>query len=191
MTPRAQQTGLVVTQTPIEVLRREHALTRRMLVLLERLAEHVDAEGEFPASDVAVVLGFFREFVETEHHAKEDACVYPLALLNGGDEEAELVGALVADHDATKELLHSLSLFWEPTGLLEEERRAFCGLARNYARRLDRHMLLEEESLFGLADFMDEAEKARTLAVFEEISAEHRSLESWLGATAELEERWV
>lgn len=184
--------GGLLTQTPMQILEREHGVTRRMLTLLERLTAHVEIDAGFPAADVATVLSFFREFVELEHHAKEDLAIYPLALVHGDDRDAELVGRLVAEHDETKQLLHSLTLFWEPDDLLPEEREGFVELARTYVRRLERHMRLEERRLFPYARRMDAEETERVLASFESIDARGTlGLERWCAVAAELEARWA
>src|SRR5690606_1190335 len=115
---------------------------------LDRIAARIDAGAAFPAADVARVLGYFREFGETVHHRREDEYVYALAMAHGDDRLAEAVGRLIADHEETRELLYSLTLFWEPGELLPEERRGFCAMARAYASRLRRHMDREERLLF-------------------------------------------
>ncbi len=179
-----------MTVEAIEVLKREHALHRRMLTLLERMARAIDAGTAFPSADVADVLGYFREFVETYHHAKEDRALYPLTLGFGDDDAVEMVGRLVADHQETRDLMHSLTLFWEPGDLRDDERRGFAGLARAYASRMRRHMELEETRLFPRveATIGDELDQAIADAV--KPYAGRRDFAAWQLVAAVLEERW-
>ena len=60
----------IAVNKPLDVLLDEHALHRRLLAVFERIARSIDAGAAFPAADVAVVLGYLREFVERLHHQK-------------------------------------------------------------------------------------------------------------------------
>ena len=114
--PRTLEARL--SQSPVDVLMREHDLTRRMLTVLERIATQVEVGVAFPAADTAKVLTFFRDYVEQVHHVKESRHCFPAATMLCRDAVAEAVGRLVAEHDEGKILLHSLTLFWEPGDLL-------------------------------------------------------------------------
>lgn len=175
---------------PVDVLLEEHALHRRMLTVLERIVVPVAAGAPFPASDVARLLRYFREFVEGVHHSKEDRAVYPLALSEADDQLAETVGVLVADHEETRDLLQSLMLFWEPGDLLPQERAGFCRLARTYAARMRRHMALEEKELFPFVAGMPDSEQQRALELFDEVAATRRTATEWTAVAAEFEEHW-
>ena len=183
--------GPVVTVSPVEELREEHTLARRMLGVLECIQSGVRCGLPFPAEDVAEVLTFFREFVETVHHGKENGAIYPLALTHGDDDAAQVVGELIADHDDTRDLLRSLMLFWEPGPLLDDERDGFCELAATYASRLRRHMQLEEDVLFPQAQVMTEAEEARAVRVFRRAAATRRDAGWWRERITALEARWT
>ena len=74
--------GEVVTQTPIEVLRREHALARRMVQLLLRLANEVEGAEGFPAADIAEPIG--------EHPVATDGLVAWLPLTKGRGDAIQL-----------------------------------------------------------------------------------------------------
>ncbi len=174
-------------ERPVDVLLEEHRLTRRSIGVLHRLADRVEAGDPFPAADVAVVLNFFREFVELVHHQKESAVFYPFAAMTGGDDAAESVGELIADHDESKTLLHSLTVFWEPTDLLADERKAFAEVARAYGGRLLRHMETEEEFLFPSAASIPGDDRIKFLEEFEEIASGHRTAGDWEPEIARLE----
>jgi hemerythrin-like domain-containing protein len=135
-------------------LRRDHDLIRRMLVVLGAIADRTAAGLPFPSAAAATVLEFLREFAEHHHHRKESDLLFPaLALHQSSDEAAERVGEVLRDHDETRELLYTLTLFWEPSGLLTAaERVGFAEVARTYRQRLLRHLDAEESSIFPLAD---------------------------------------
>lgn len=187
----ARTTALLDMEVPVDVLRNEHGCTRRMIGVLLAVADRVEAGQRFPADDVAVVLSFFREFVECVHHAKESVVFYPFAAMAGGDAAAESVGELVADHFESKMLLHSLTVFWEPDGLRGEERKAFSELARAYGSRLRRHMDFEERVLFPVATDIPGDDRIRFLEEFETIAASQKPLEFWIGEIDRLESTYL
>jgi hemerythrin-like domain-containing protein len=178
--------------SPVDELVREHALIRRMLAVLERIAGRVEAGAAFPFADAAVVLRFFREFVERVHHRKEHECCYPSAVLESHQEVVEAIGELEGDHEDSRGVLQGLLLFWEPGELLADERVGFAGLARTYARRLREHMAVEEESLYPAVRArirgkdLDEVQER-----FARIGSGAESASSWEHVCATLEERWV
>lgn len=134
-------------------LRDEHALIRRAVAVLRRITAAVESGAGFPAAAVATVANFLREFAEHQHHRKEESLLLATLAAHGADDAAENVGELLRDHEETRELLYTLTLFWEPThALTADESRAFVQVARTYADRIERHMAQEECRFFPLAD---------------------------------------
>ena len=128
-------------------LQDEHALIREALGLFEAW---IDRPTYCPGP-IATLIRFCRDFVEQSHHELETSLLYPIAALHGSGEACEVVGELLAEHEESKTLLHTLSLFWEPGSLSDDEWRGFQGVARTYLARLRRHMEAEEAELFGFA----------------------------------------
>lgn len=180
-----------VSQQPVGELLREHDLTRRMLTLLERVATRVELGLAFPVEDSALLLTFFREFVEFVHHAKEAEQCFPAVTMHGADELAELVGELVADHEASKTLLHALVLFWEPGELRDDERDSFVEFARTYAARLRRHMAIEEQLLFPAIEALPQPLVDAIATEFTRVGSERRRAASWEREVAALERRYA
>jgi hemerythrin-like domain-containing protein len=132
-------------------LREDHRLILDALQLLESLAERIGLGYRFPAEATAVVLRFFREYVERVHHDREATWLYPQALALGTDADVALVGELAREHDDTKLLLHTLTLLWEPeVDLTTDEREQFATIAKTYAARLRRHVEQEDRHLLPL-----------------------------------------
>ena len=181
----------IVSLQPVEHLLREHALHRRMLAVLECIAERVECGDRFPAADVAMALTYFREFLDRVHHGKESEVLFPAVVMSGGDETAESIGALLADHDTNKLLLHSLTLFWEPGDLLPAERHGFADLVRTYAQRLRRGMHREESELFPLVLELPGDDCEQLLDDLERAGTGHRPMGFWLAEAARLESRYA
>ncbi len=179
------------TRDPIEELLVEHGLHRRTLVVLERIAQAVERGGTFPRADIAKVLGYLQEFIEEVHHCKEDKVVYPLVLELADEDVAEEVGRLLADHEATRDLLASLTLFAESSDPQEQERDGFCQMVRAYVLRMKRHMNLEERHLFPAVRTLDAEQLAEIARGCAEASRGQRDASQWAGDIAELEEHWT
>ncbi len=170
-------------------LAEDHALVRRGLSVLRGLADQVDADLRFPAAPVAAVAGFLREFAEHQHHRKEESLLLAMLAAHGADEAAEGVGELLRDHEETRELLYTLTLFWEPThALTAEESTAFVQVARTYADRLERHMALEEAHFFPLADRVIPGDEQIDLAAqFISVDVGRRTRSQWAEVIGALE----
>lgn len=174
-------------------LRQEHALTRRALRVLDRQAAHVDMGGALPDHDIERVVKFFRECFLGAHSAKEDRHLCPAIVLHGSDREAELVGTILREHDDTRELLQSLSLFSAPSAeLADEERQGFVETARTCVRMLGRLMHEEESYLFPAAlSCLPFDERLTLLEAFDELDREQGSATNWREELRDLEATWV
>ncbi|MDP2906566.1 MAG: hemerythrin domain-containing protein, partial [Nanoarchaeota archaeon] len=62
-------------ETPIGVLKEEHEIIKEGLDVLELLSK-TDAK-KIQVSDVEGILGFFKEFADDCHHAKEEKMLFP------------------------------------------------------------------------------------------------------------------
>jgi len=134
-------------------LKDDHVLIRRGVAVLRRIIADVETGAGFPATALAEVVGFLREFAEHQHHRKEESLLLATLAAHGAEDAAESVGGLLRDHEETRELLYTLTLFWEPShAITAEEARAFVQVANTYADRIERHMAHEERALFPLAD---------------------------------------
>ena len=177
--------------SPIDVLENEHSLVRQGLSVLERIAGHADTGMPFPAADTAILLRFFNEFVEAVHHCKEARHLLPAVASRAGDATVEAAGILIIEHDETRELLHSLMMFWEPVDdLTPAERQGFAETARTYARRMQRHMEIEEGSLFRAARRLIPPDDLLALdASFGHVD-ERSSSARWRAKLVDLRSRW-
>lgn len=150
--PATAMTSRPASAVLLRTLRIEHRLIRRMLRCLETIAHRVELGLPLPQPEITTCLRFFREFVEYEHRGHEDN-FYPALAMEGAREDAAIAGKLVRAHEEDKLLLQALCLFWEPVSeLLPEERAGFATTAAAYARRLRRHMDLEERHVHGAID---------------------------------------
>lgn len=170
----------------------DHALIRRATTILRRLANRVETGLPFPSDAVAAVVGFLREFAEHQHHRKEESLLLATLAAHGADEAAEQVGDLLRDHEETRELLYTLTLFWEPSPVLTaEESAAFVQVAQTYTDRLERHMAAEETLFFPLAERLIPGDEQLDLrAQFAAADAGRRTRAAWAELIVSLEIDW-
>lgn len=176
----------------LDSLRSEHALLRKAIVVLERMAAHLAAGHPFPGADCAVVLRFLREFIGGVHMRKESEVVFPAVAMFAGDAAAEQVGQLLMAQEEATELLHSLVLFWEPVQeLTGSERACFVEAVRAYCSHMERTLALEEHKAFALAEASVPADdRLAWQSEFAAIAAERPAAAALPALLLEVERRW-
>lgn len=178
---------------PTDALRAEHTLTGLGLAILDGIAGDVRAGGSFPGHDVAEVLRFLREFLLAVHMRKEGEILCPLVAMYGDERAAATVGDLVRLQDEVRELLHTLVLFWEPTGdLTPEERLGFADAASTFASRVTRMQAIEERELFPTWEAaVPGDEQIGWQQRFAELECTGGTVDAWRHRLQPLAARWV
>lgn len=177
---------------PTQTLRDEHADVRRLLVSLLAMARHVALGGEFPVADCASAIRYLREFVVAVHFRKEGEVVFPAIAMHGSDHDAEQVGLALRLQDEALSIVHSLVLFWEPSGdLTPAECAGFADAVQSLAGLCERMVDLEEHGLFAVAMTRVPADDRLDWPnAFAAIQHDRSSREEWLPLLSGLEQRW-
>lgn len=134
----------------IDMLRAEHRNIAKLLAILERQVDRMEA-GERPDFDlVETIVDYFLDFPEAAHHPKEDI-VY--AAVEAGDPDAAIAAMdLDKDHEEVtaqlKQFAHAVeNVLMEAT----VPRETFILAARAFIDEQRRHMRMEEEEFFPAA----------------------------------------
>lgn len=177
---------------PTEILRDEHADARRFLRVLGAMARHVALGGGFPTADCADAISYLREFVVAVHFRKESDVVFPAIAMHGSDHHAEEVGLALRLQDEVLTLVHSLVLFWEPSGdLTDAERAGFADAVQTLSCLCERLVDLEERVIFAVAaSTVPPDDRLDWPAAFAAIQNDRRSRAAWLALLVSLEQRW-
>lgn len=157
------------TATPSGVIAdlvRDHGLILRATVALERCAARLTAPGEVDKRErehLALLLGFFRDFAEGIHDAKEEEALIPALVGAGVPADTGIVREIMDVHlQATERLARVTAKRAEPA--LEP--------IADYSELLRQHLRAEEHSLFPLVErFLDPASEQRVLVGFRQIEA--------------------
>jgi len=178
---------------PTDNLRADHELTTRGVRVLAAIADWVAAGDEFPASDCAAVLRFFREWVLAVHMRKEDEIIAPAVAMMADDDAAAAVGELFRLHEEIAELAHSLVMFWEPIGdLTASERSGFAETVKALVARLERRQQIEEETLFPACDqSVPGDDQLEWNDQFQQLENERGSRQDWQERIDTLAARWL
>jgi hemerythrin-like domain-containing protein len=89
-------------------LRREHALLRRALAVLERAGRSMVTGHRVDAGTLTRLVAFLRTLGDQCHHAKEEGFLFPAMKQKGIASETPL-GALLAEHAEERDYLGALS----------------------------------------------------------------------------------
>jgi hemerythrin-like domain-containing protein len=138
--------------TPIETLRKEHEVIRTALKAARREAERIADEGEFDSEKMLVMIEFFRDFTDRNHHAKEEEALFPLVREHIPG-RGILLEKLLADHDESRHYRRQMA-----AAFLSAEKGEELAIpkAMDYLRtfidHLQAHIDLEDRELIPLAE---------------------------------------
>lgn len=166
----------------------EHDLIERVLLLLEKGVALIEAGRPLPEEFPAWATGFFREFADRCHHAKEEDVFFPILKERGIPEEGGPIGVMLHEHVLGRDLLGRMraAATSEPF-----EARAFAAAAAHYLPLLRQHIFKENNILFRMAErVMSASDDAAATARFSQVEGE-RGLEGlqdrYAGETASWE----
>ena len=180
---------------PVAVLKQEHQVILRVLVVLEKLTDRSE-NGTFEYSSLIQCIEFFELFADACHHAKEEKQLFPVLEERGVPREGGPIGVMLYEHGVARSLVGQMrdTLLRRGDGDDPELAGAFRQTARSYIHLLRQHIQKEDNILFEIGDqVMTEADQQmldeRFCAVACETFGGRRSEE--LEALAnELEARW-
>ncbi len=158
-----------------DVLMNEHRAVERVLKVLERSADRLDAQEAVPAQIFEDSLDFLRNFADRCHHGKEESALFPAMAKAGIPVERGPIGVMLAEHEEGRRYIRAMV---EALGAYrqgdETARQRLAVNARGYAALLAQHIQKEDGILFPMADrVLSEAEQRELVAQFDRIEAEH------------------
>lgn len=159
---------------PLEDLRHDHRLIERVIAVLERASQQIDAGEEVSPDTLEQAREFVRGFADGCHHAKEEHALFPALSAKNPAIEFGPVRVLTEDHDAGRMLMADLEV---AIGLMRRGDAGGALAARKamvtYTHMLRRHIAKEEEILFPLSDgLLTEADAEALTEQFEHVEHE-------------------
>lgn len=151
--------------TAIAILRNEHAVILEALDLLEHHARQVQAGAALDPGFARWVVQFLREFADDSHHAKEEGVLFGLLEMRGLSRSTGALAGMLADHESTRRQAGCLE-----RALTAADPAAFATAGRSLADQFRRHVLRENDWLFGAAEsLLTPADDAAALEAFGQV----------------------
>jgi hemerythrin-like domain-containing protein len=164
---------------PTDVLREEHRVILRALLLLESATDRLARRETLPDGWWERLIGWLRAFADLNHHTKEERYLFPALVKAGVPSEGGPVGVMLAEHAEGRALVQAMQGDDVP-------RRVDA--ARQYVQLLRDHIDKEDGVLFPLAERVLEERAQQALArEFEAVEAEQARDASIAHAEAEVE----
>lgn len=175
-----------------EVLKQEHRVIKRILLVLEEAAWRVAHGRSIDPGIFPAIIDFMRTFADRCHHVKEEDELFPALGSSGMDTEGGLIGALIQEHEEARSLVKQMAAAVD--NLAEEEAAAeLDAISRIYVNLLSMHIEKEDVTLLPLVDRTLTQKQQMALAVrFEEVEDEEPckgAYDRYRALVSELEER--
>jgi hemerythrin-like domain-containing protein len=180
---------------PLHSLKHEHRVIERVLRALEGMCLRLQAGGEVPTESLADVVNFISAFADRFHHRKEEDYLFPALHLRGITREGGPLGAMEQEHEIERNLLgelrQAIAAFSDGN---EVAVQLFVEDSRRFTELLTRHIELEDQMLFRLADeVLDDDDKKSIGQAFREAEAElgPDGVEKYERMASDLERAWA
>ena len=149
---------------PTAELSHEHQAILKMIRILRKIADRLEAGLPVPPEDMEQSVGFLRVFADKCHHGKEEDLLFPEMEKVGVRREGGPIGILLAEHVEGRKHVAGMAAALED--IREGENGgagAFAAAARSYGALLTQHIHKEDRVLYPMADARFSAEQQRML----------------------------
>lgn len=145
-------------------LREEHQIILGVLGSFEAMLQRTRRTDRVEEVEVAAFLGFFREFADRCHHAKEEEVLFPALERAGVSARFGPLAVMHEEHEQGRELVETMRSLLAPAGegsavardALLRRGEALVGLLRS-------HIDKEDHCLFPMVEERLDDEEARTV----------------------------
>ncbi|MBC7237635.1 MAG: hemerythrin domain-containing protein [Chloroflexi bacterium] len=138
---------------PTEELKEEHDAIKRMLRILERMADRLDAREDVRIEDIREAIGFIQGFADRCHHAKEEDLLFPAMEAAGVPRQTGPIAVMLAEHEQGRAHVRAMikALDEHVAGVSDAAQR-LADNARAYTALLRQHIDKEDGILYVIAD---------------------------------------
>lgn len=152
-------------KAPTDVLRDEHRVILGALTTLEAAAGRLAAGRALPEGWWERIITWLRAFADTNHHAKEEASLFPALVKAGVPAEGGPIAVMLEEHREGRALILTMATAPAPA--------ARARAAQDYVRLLRDHIAKENDILWPLAEaVLDERAQQAVAREFEAVEAE-------------------
>lgn len=133
----------------IEILKQEHQLILRGLVLARELSSRLRSGQDGLAPAVTRLAEFLRDFADRHHHGKEEDLLFPWMNQMGMPLDAGPLACMLHEHDQGRAYVRDMLRGVEA---LEAGRRGVATALDGFALLLEQHISKEDTILFEMAE---------------------------------------
>lgn len=162
-----------------QVMMDEHQLILRMISLVEKHTDRLEAGAFRDWNFYLNAVDFIRNFADRFHHAKEESILFVELVENGMPARQSPIEAMLMEHEQGRDLVRRMED--AARRLLDSENgseSALAEAARGYATLLREHIAKEDLILYPLAErILPEAVRGRMLDAYAAAAGEMPGLE--------------
>ena len=126
----------------------EHDIIERGLAVLAIAVGRIDSGQPIPHEFPKWAPGFFAQFADKCHHAKEEDVFFPLLKQRGIPEQGGPIGVMLHEHDVGRDCVRRMR---EASEADEFDRALFSAAAKEFVPLLSQHIFKENNILFRMA----------------------------------------
>ncbi len=137
----------------LEVLEGEHELIVEVLAALDAYCNALTSGNDVDKGDLGKFVEFVRDFVDAQHHGKEEQVLFP-AMAEAGFPRAGRPGPLsvmMEEHDLGRSTLAELSTFAEAESWQEGASAGISGAGHRFSELMRAHIQKENNLLYPMA----------------------------------------
>jgi hemerythrin-like domain-containing protein len=135
-----------------QVMMDEHQLILRMITLVEKNTERLEAGVFSNWAFYLDAIDFVRNYADRFHHAKEEDVLFVELVENGMPEKSSPIEAMLIEHDQGRAFIRALEEAVLKTRGGQDQSPAIVANARGYAALLRDHIQKEDQILYPLAE---------------------------------------
>jgi len=161
----------------IDRLVAEHDIIERGLTLLEKAVSRLESSESVPHGFTKWAPGFFAQFADKCHHAKEEDLFFPLLKASGIPQEGGPIGVMLHEHDVGRDCVRRMR---EASEIDPLDADKFAAAAKEFIPLLRQHIDKENNILYQMAqNVLSEADDADLTDKFSKVEQE-RDLDGML-----------
>jgi len=159
---------------PTDILMTEHRVIEQVLNCLEKIVQQAEAERQLERASALEAIDFCRAFADGCHHAKEEACLFPVMEANGFSGGCSPVAVMQREHELGRLYVQGMAAAVESAAVGEPEALTwFVRHGKSYVTLLREHINKEDVCLFPAANHrLAEKDQQQLLTAFEKVEVE-------------------
>lgn len=162
-----------------QIMMNEHQLILRMITLLEKNTEQLEAGNFTNWTFYTDAIDFVRTYADHFHHAKEEDILFVELVGNGMPEKSSPIEAMLIEHDQGRSFIRNLEAAVQQAASGDtSHHETIIANAQGYAALLRGHIQKEDEILYPLAErVLPESVRPRMIEAYKKATAKDGDLE--------------